>query len=260
MNDQVSIFDIIPDDPKDYPDWHNLTIEQIAAFIGEKIGVKFEPDTRWPEPRRIFKAVNKETKEEYSVHLSEYRCTDKEGQPFISVSYMHGKLLGGSNGPCDSLEDAVKFLRSSEKNWRKQYDETLKIKAAQKIINSPESRAVQGIIKELELDLSPYIVVVDHQTNRFVLYDDDHDQYIYPPKDVLDEVEQLRYDAEGKETEDGIAAASRRLSEIVATEPEWLNTAIGFDDMWEVTDEPEPEPEPEADPFYDGYDEEEPEI
>ena len=70
----------------------------------------------------------------------------------------------------------------------------------------------------------------------------------------------MRYDAEGKETEEGVAAASRRLSEIVASEPEWLNTAIGFDDIWEVTDEPESEPEPEADPFYDGYDEEEPEI
>lgn len=44
--DQINIFDLLPDNPEDYPDWHNMTLEQIAAFIGDKIGVHFENDTK----------------------------------------------------------------------------------------------------------------------------------------------------------------------------------------------------------------------
>lgn len=223
--DQINIFDLLPDNPEDYPDWHNMTLEQIAAFIGDKIGVHFENDTKSEKP--TFKAYRKAEKEEYSLYVGEYNeCVswrDPNFPYYIGAGYYNKKCWGGASGPCDSLKEAVELLRRAEKNYRKQVEERIAIREG---INHSISEVAEEVIGE---PLLPYVAMISPDTNEFILYDDDNDIYINPPDDVLTEINAIRY-ASGTETEESIAKASSRLVELAAEEPDWLYDVSNYID------------------------------
>ena len=42
MSYQITVFDLL-----DTPEWTNMTLKQIAAYISSQTGLNFIPDTRW---------------------------------------------------------------------------------------------------------------------------------------------------------------------------------------------------------------------
>lgn len=223
--EQINIFDLLPDNPEDYPDWHNMTLEQIAAFIGDKVGVHFERDIKSEEP--VFRACRKAEKEEYRIDIGQYDKSVDWREPnfpyFIGVSYDNKKCWGGSCAPCDSLEEAVNLLRRAEKSYRKQVEEQYNLREER---NRSAGEIAEEIIGEAPL---PYIASISPNTNEFILYDENYDVYINPPDDVLAEINAIRY-ASGIETDESIAAASSRLVEIASEEPDWLSDVSNYID------------------------------
>lgn len=118
MINQISLFDILPQEEINYPDWHNMTEEQIAKFIGEQLGLIFVPDGQ----DFGYKATRNKIGE-IRVQVSQYAVDlDKDGQPYITkgqayigVDYWNKKTLGGCGIPCDSLEEAINCIKSAEK-------------------------------------------------------------------------------------------------------------------------------------------------
>lgn len=67
-----------------------------------------------------------------------------------------------------------------------------------------------------------YEAILGPNTKQFWLYDAVNDTYIDPPKDVLDEIEEIRW-ANGEETAESISEAEARLEELASKNPEWLH-------------------------------------
>ena len=122
MINQITFFDIMPQKDIDYPDWHELTLEQIAKIIGEQIGVLFTPDPRSPDSSRYVGYKGKI--EEYDLNIGHYNVDlDKDGQPyirkgeaFIGISYWNKKALQGCGIPCKDIKEAVEHYRAAERN------------------------------------------------------------------------------------------------------------------------------------------------
>ena len=108
MSNQIDIFDLLtPDDIKS-KDFREMTIEEIADYLGEKLGVKFTYNETFGE------YVAKVGKRTLEVHLSTYSLfnDEKSGKPFISCGWSEAGAGGGS--PCDSLEQAYAFLKRAK--------------------------------------------------------------------------------------------------------------------------------------------------
>lgn len=75
--------------------------------IGDALGIKFEyRDNLWGWVYKVKKVT-------CSVHYSRYNFEPYER--FIATS-VDGPT-GGSSGPMDSLEDAIRFMRNGMKQW-----------------------------------------------------------------------------------------------------------------------------------------------
>lgn len=108
MNNQIDIFDLLtPNDIKS-KDFREMTIEEIADYLGEKLGVKFKYN-------ELFEQYDAKVgkKRILELHLSTYLLNDeRDGKPFISAGYREPGAGGGR--PCDSLEEAFSYLRKAK--------------------------------------------------------------------------------------------------------------------------------------------------
>ena len=111
--DNVTIWDILDDYDEDdsYPDFREMTSEQISQFIGDKTGINFK-QSKW-DPN-CYEAVIKRIA--FSVHKDRFAEDIYSGKPFIScdVYKRYGDFYGCS-APIDDLESAVKFFQDKKK-------------------------------------------------------------------------------------------------------------------------------------------------
>lgn len=110
MNNQIDIFDLLtPDDIKS-KDFREMTIEEIADYLGDLLGLKFKYSELFGE---YIAKVGKRTLElrlgTYHYHFSDKR----NGDPFISCGWLEAGA--GQGLPCDSLEEAYNFLRRAKR-------------------------------------------------------------------------------------------------------------------------------------------------
>lgn len=152
MINQISLFDLLPQEEVEYPDWHDMSEEQIARFIGEQLGLMFTPNNKYRDAKGYLAYRDKTG--EFEIGIGHYAVDlDKDGQPFvrkgqafISAHYWNKKLLGGSGGSCDSLEEAVNHLRAAEKQAEKDlaYREELKVQT--KLAEEPEEDCEEDMV------------------------------------------------------------------------------------------------------------------
>ena len=113
MSYQMTIFDIL-----NTPEWTEMTLKQIAAYIGEQTGLNFIPDTRFHGEFNEYIAYHT-SKMFFTVGLDNYETNDKRNnQPFISVGYENKKDNSGGGAPCDSLEEAIEYFNRSLERCR----------------------------------------------------------------------------------------------------------------------------------------------
>lgn len=118
MSYQITIFDVIVDN-KPVLQWQNMTLKQIAAYISEKTGLNFIPDTRFKGEFNEYIAYATSNLF-FTVGISKYTTLDtRNGRKFISVCCENKKDLSGEGHPCDTIEDAIEFF----KNRRKKYND-----------------------------------------------------------------------------------------------------------------------------------------
>ena len=77
-------------------------------------------------------------------------------------------------------------------------------------------------------DTSRYTAMLGPNTKQFWLYDEEDDLYIDPPKNVLNELEEIRWQG-GVETAESIEAAEDRLVELANENPDWLHDGNEYD-------------------------------
>lgn len=107
MSYQITIFDVLTEAT---PDWHQMSLKEIAAYIGEKTGLTFIPDTRFHGDFNDYIAY-KTSKLFFTIGLSTYTTLDeRNGQTFISVGWEDKKDIAGGGSPCDTLEEAINFF------------------------------------------------------------------------------------------------------------------------------------------------------
>lgn len=112
MSYQLSFFDI--PGAVNFPDWHDMTIEQIALFVGEQIGLQFVPDNRFNGVYNEYVAY-KNKKVFYTIGIDHYETNDnRNGQPFISVEYHNRIDHSGCASPLESLEEVILFFQNIE--------------------------------------------------------------------------------------------------------------------------------------------------
>lgn len=106
MSYQMTVFDLL-----DTPEWTNMTLKQIAAYISEQTGLNFIPDTRFHGEFNEYIAYYT-NKVFFTVGLGKYETYDeRNGKPLIDVGYENKKDLSGGGAPCDSLEEAIEYFR-----------------------------------------------------------------------------------------------------------------------------------------------------
>ena len=108
MAQQMTIFDLL-----ETPDWKEMTLKQIAAYISERKGLKFIPDTRYHGDYTYYIAYYT-TQLFFTLGLGRFANTEElKGEPYISVGYEDKKNLCGGGSPSDSLEWAVDYFKSA---------------------------------------------------------------------------------------------------------------------------------------------------
>ena len=151
MINQISLFDILPEEEIEYPDWHDMTEEQIAGFIGEQLGLVFTPNNKYRDAKGYLAYRDKTG--EFEIGIGHYAVDlDKDGQPFvrkgqafISAHYWNKKLLGGSGGPCDSLEEAVNHLRAAEKQAERDLSYREELRRKENLTEEPEEECDEDL-------------------------------------------------------------------------------------------------------------------
>lgn len=107
MSYQMTIFDVLKEQT---PDWRDMSLKQIAAYISEKTGLNFIPDTRFKGEFNEYIAY-KTSKLFFTLGLGNYNTLDeRNGVSFISVGYENKKDLSGGGAPCDSLDEAIEYF------------------------------------------------------------------------------------------------------------------------------------------------------
>ena len=108
MSYQMTIFDILNETK---PEWTDMSLKQIAAYISDQTGLNFIPDTRFHRAFDGYIAYYT-SKLFFKLGLGRYRTNDeRHNQPFISVGYDDKKDLSGGGAPCDTLEEAIEYFR-----------------------------------------------------------------------------------------------------------------------------------------------------
>ena len=107
MSNQIDIFDLLTPDDIESKDFREMTVEEIADYLGDLLGLKFKYSEIFNE---YIAKVKKRTLE---IHLSKYNLNDERfGQLFISVGWLEAG--SGAGSPCDSLEQAYAFLKRAK--------------------------------------------------------------------------------------------------------------------------------------------------
>lgn len=109
MSKQMDIFDLMAPEDIKAKDFRTMTIEEIADYLGDLLGLKFTYNETFGE------YVAKVGKRTLDVHLSTYSLglnDEKSGKPFISCGW--SETGAGEGSPCDSLEEAYNFLRRAK--------------------------------------------------------------------------------------------------------------------------------------------------
>jgi len=105
---QMTVFDLLP-----RPSWTEMTLKQLAAYIGEQTGLLFIPDTRFHGEYSEYIAYYT-SKLFFTLGLDYFEtCDEDNGKPFISVGWENKKEMSGGDAPCDTLEDAIDYFRSA---------------------------------------------------------------------------------------------------------------------------------------------------
>lgn len=106
FSDQMTIFDLL--DEGQEKDFRTMNIEEIADYIGRKIGAKFVYG------HDITEYAATKDKVYMTLNISHYTTLDeRKGQPFISVGFqrLNDPSCYGGGAPCDSLEEAVNYFK-----------------------------------------------------------------------------------------------------------------------------------------------------
>lgn len=107
---QLTIFDVIEPECQD---WHDMSLKEIASYIGNKAGLNFIPDTRYHGEFNEYIAYYT-SKAFFTIGISHYTTLDdRHDKPFISVEYenRHNGFTG-SGRPCDTLDEAINYFKS----------------------------------------------------------------------------------------------------------------------------------------------------
>ena len=108
---QMTLFELEPTDEVDI----STTLEEdVVAIIGNALGLKFE-NKGWP-----WGWVAGDKKLNFDVKYSNYTSMDeKHGKRFIACNYNYhiNGNIGGAGGPCDSVDEAIEFLRRGIERW-----------------------------------------------------------------------------------------------------------------------------------------------
>lgn len=108
MSYQMTIFDILNETK---PEWTDMSLKQIAAYISEQTGLNFIPDTRYHRAFNEYIAYYT-SKLFFTLGLDRYGTNDeRNNKPFISVGYDNKKDHSGGGAPCDSLEEAINYFK-----------------------------------------------------------------------------------------------------------------------------------------------------
>lgn len=106
MQGQMSIWDFLGDE-KTQEGFFDLTDKEIAEVIGERLGVCFVYNNyleHWEYKIKKKSRIDL-SKSKYSL------AGEKNGQPFISAGWDYKSTEGGGC-PCDSIDEAVNYLRN----------------------------------------------------------------------------------------------------------------------------------------------------
>lgn len=92
---------------------NELPEAELVRMIGCAVGMNFTYRSERQEWTAKTKHMN------MHVHYSHYTCRDREGQKFISVGYDYRKdgHVGGSGSPCDTIEEAIRALKTGIERW-----------------------------------------------------------------------------------------------------------------------------------------------
>lgn len=108
---QMTLFEL---EPTDEVDIDATSEEEIVRMIGNVLGLEFQ-DKGWP-----FGWVAGDKKLNFDVKYSYYKTNDeRQGKRFIACGYNYHQNgnIGGAGGPCDSVDEAIKFLRRGMERW-----------------------------------------------------------------------------------------------------------------------------------------------
>ena len=111
MNDQMSIFDFLPEETE-VKDFTRMTIEETAAYIGNRIGMTFH----YNNFLEVYEAKYKKLK--LRIRYSNYETGDeRDGRLFIGCHYLTN--IEGLGGPFDSLEESISFFKKGIERYKK---------------------------------------------------------------------------------------------------------------------------------------------
>lgn len=108
---QMTLFEL---EPIEDVDFNKTPEEEMVRIIGCAIGYDFK-NKGWPWG---WQAGDK--KLTINVKYGNYKTLDeRDGKRFISAGYdYHTKgQIGGAGGPCDSIEEAIEFLKKGIERW-----------------------------------------------------------------------------------------------------------------------------------------------
>ena len=99
--EQMDLFEIIP---HKYPDFRDMSEEEIVDYIATAIGVDFKKGS-------YDRYIGKMKDLELSVKMSHYTYKEREGQLFISCDVWNRKDMAGCGVGCDSIQQAIELFR-----------------------------------------------------------------------------------------------------------------------------------------------------
>ena len=114
MDGQMTIFEFLPQES----DFAAMPEAQVIRIISDRIGIELKY-TEYGDFHEYSAKVGKLT---ITAKISTYLCTHGEsgtvidGHKFISVGY--GNSNGGAGSPCDSIDEAVEFLKKAIEKGR----------------------------------------------------------------------------------------------------------------------------------------------
>ncbi len=106
---QLTIFDVIEPEKQD---WHEMSIKEIASYVGNQTGLNFIPDTRFHGEFKEYIAYYT-NKMYFTLGFSHYNTLDdRNGKKFISAGFEdRTNGFSGSGRPCNTLEEVIGYIK-----------------------------------------------------------------------------------------------------------------------------------------------------